>query len=220
VDKFWQALAFLLPSGFAWPRDPNSTLMRVMRAFALALNDLHDFTRLTANQWQPHQTITRLAEWEAATGLPDACFGADQSETLRRKLLLSRLRGPTLTYKDTSPAASGVLVAICAALGYSATVAYNTPFRCGMVVGQPLGALDGQLYVTVVVQSSAFRVGLSNVGDRLLAGRVLFRVSRSRINMRLVESPPDGPLYGGELACYLQRVVPARYRVNVNFVLS
>lgn len=196
MDKFWQALTYLLPSGFAWPRDPNSTLMRVMRALALALSDLHEFTRLTANQWQPHQTITRLTEWEEATGLPDACFGTSQSDDLRRKLLLSRLRGPVLTYTDSSPSSTGTLVAICAWLGYVATVQYNTPFRCGQRVGQRLGALDGNLYVTVTIQSTQFRVGLSRVGDRLLQGQ----------------------LNGGELACYLKRVVPARYQLNVIFV--
>lgn len=196
MDKFWQALSYLLPTGFAWPRDPNSTLMRVMRALALALNELHEFTRLTANQWQPHQTVTRLAEWEEATGLPDIGFGTSQSDDLRRKLLLSRLRGTVLTYTDSSPSSTGTLVAICAWLGYVATVQYNTPFRCGQRVGQRLGALDGKLYVTVTIQSTQFRCGTSRVGDRLLQGQ----------------------LNGGELAAYLLRVVPARYNVNVIFV--
>lgn len=196
MDKFWQALTYLLPSGFAWPRDPSSTLMRVMRALALALHELNEFTRLTANQWQPHQTITRLAEWEEATGLPDACFGASQSDALRRKLLLSRLSGPVLTYADSSPASLGSLVAVCAWLGYVATVQYNTPFRCGQPVGNRLGALDGVLYVTVTLQSTQFRVGLSRVGDRLL----------------------QGALNGGELECYLRRRVPARYQLNMIFV--
>jgi uncharacterized protein YmfQ (DUF2313 family) len=197
MDKFWQALASLLPSGFAWPRDPNSTLMRVMRALAVSFHELHEFTRLTVGQWQPHQTITRLAEWEEATGLPDACFGTSQSEDPRRKMLLSRLRGPVLEYTDSSPASPGALVAICAWLGYEATVQYNTPFRCGVHrVGQRLGALDGKLYVTVTLQSTYFRVGVSRVGDRLL----------------------QGLLNGGELACYLRRVVPARYQINVIFV--
>jgi uncharacterized protein YmfQ (DUF2313 family) len=196
MDKFWQALSYLLPTGYAWPRDPSSTVMRVIRALALALNDLHEFTRLTATQWQPHQTVTRLAEWEEATGLPDACFGLNQSDDLRRKLLLSRLRGPVLTYTDSSPASTGAIVAICAWLGYVATASYNTPFRCGQRVGQRLGVLDGKLYVTVTIQATQFRVGVSRVGSRLM----------------------EGQLNGGELACYLQRVVPARYSVNVIFI--
>jgi uncharacterized protein YmfQ (DUF2313 family) len=197
MNKFWQALAALLPTGFAWPRDPNSTLMRVVKAKAEGLGQLHEFTRMTADQWQPHQAVTRLAEWEEATSLPDACFGTDQDMAMRRKLLLARLRGPELAYPDSSPASPGAIVAICAWLGYPlVTVAYNTPFRCGMRVGRRLGALDGKLWITVTIQSAPFRVGVSRVGDRLL----------------------QGTLNGGELACYLQRVVPARYSVNVIFV--
>lgn len=196
MNKFWQALASLLPTGFAWPRDPNSVLMRFIRSIAVVLHEHNEFVNLTALQWQPHQTVTRLAEWEEATGLPDACFGLNQTEATRRKLLLARLRGPVLAYDDSSPASPGALVAICAWLGYQATVRYNTPFRCGMRVGQRLGQLDGKLWITVTILSTPFRVGVSHVGDRLL----------------------DGTLNGGELACYLQRVVPARYSVNVIFV--
>jgi uncharacterized protein YmfQ (DUF2313 family) len=197
MEKFWQALAALLPTGFAWPRNPLSTLMRVMRGLAGSFNEHHEFAKLTALQWQPHQTVTRLAEWEECTGLPDTCFGLNQDDATRRKLLLARLRGPALTYTDSSPASPGALVAICAWLGYPlVTVAYNTPFRVGMRCGQRLGALDGKLWVTVTIQSTPFRVGTSRVNDRLLTGT----------------------LNGSELACYLNRVVPARYSVNVIFV--
>ena len=116
---------------------------------------------------------------------------------LRCKLLLSRLRGPVLAYDNSSPASLGAIVAICTGLGYVATVAYNTPFRCGVNrVGERLGALDGKLYVTVTLQSKFFRVGTSRVGERLL----------------------EGQLNGGELACYLQRVIPARFQLNMIFI--
>ena len=78
-----------------------------------------------------------------------------------------------------------------------ATVRYNTPARVGVArVGDRLGALDGKLYVTVTLQTTLFRVGVARVGDRL----------------------SQGLLTGGEVACYLARVVPARYSVNVIFV--
>ena len=439
MEKFFQTLAALLPTGFAWPRDAGSTLMRVIRALAASFNEHHDVTTEAVRQWQPATTVNRLAEWEEATGLPDACFApplellqpgryavdaariasstratpatyldatgalltaaanvprfdysfgvpellveaggtnlqlysedfnnaawlktgagtglapvvtindglapdgtltaakivfdqgvgvtagdqsflqgsaatvagqpycqfwwlrttdgstvtmradyggvsssvgsnlltvtpvwtrflvpainsatnaafkqvlrlrggqgtsnfaslhvlsaqfenalvhssyirttaaavtrsADQiylfpteaaTRALRRQLLLGRLRGPVLAYDNASPASPAAIVAICAALGYVATVVYNTPFRCGVNrVGDRLGALDGKLYVTVTLQSKAFRVGVSRVGERLL----------------------EGQLNGGELACYLQRVLPARYQLNVIFV--
>ena len=197
MEKFLQALACLLPTGFAWPRDPNSVLMKVVRGLAASFSEFHDFVAETVRQWQPATTVNRLAEWEEATGLPDTCFGLNQSEALRRKLLLARLQPIELYYDDSSPAAPESIVAICAWLGYVATVHYNTPFRVGRNrVGQRLGALNGRLWITVTLQTIAFRVGVSRVGSRLR----------------------EGTLNGGELACYLQRILPARYEVNVIFV--
>jgi uncharacterized protein YmfQ (DUF2313 family) len=197
MEKFWQALASLLPTGYAWPRNPNSVLMRVMRAMALTHHEHHEFANLTALQWQPHQTITRLAEWEEATGLPDACFGVNQTIETRRKLLLARLRGPVLEYFDSSPASPGAIEGICAWLGYEAIVRYNVPFRVGKRVGERLGKLDGKLWVTIYIKSPAFRVGGSRVGQRLL----------------------NGDLNGADLVCYLQRVIAARFSINPIFIL-
>ena len=197
MEKFVQSLANLLPTGFAWPRGQASTLMRVIRGLAASFNEHHEAVSEIVRQWQPATTVNRLAEWEEATGLPDACFGTAQGVPLRRKLLLSRLRTVELFYEDSSPAAPGSIEAICAWLGYAATVRYNTPFRVGRNrVGDRLGALNGRLWVTVTLTTVPFRVGVSRVGDRL-------RISA---------------LNGGEVACYLKRVAPARFEVNVIFV--
>jgi uncharacterized protein YmfQ (DUF2313 family) len=192
MDKFWQALAALLPTGFAWPRDPNSTLMRVLRGIAANLNELHLFIRLTTFEFFPHKTITRLAEWEEACGLPDACFGVTQTDALRRKLLLLQLRGLLLTYADSSPASSGAITQLCAEFGYAATVKYYTPFRVGKRVGQRLGALNGLLTLRIAgLVRTPFRVGQNRVGQRIAAW-----------NMPI-----------GQLDCYLNRVAPARFSV-------
>ena len=190
MDKFWQALAQLLPTGFAWPRDPASTLMRVLRGMAGAFDELHEATHQIVRQWQPATTVNRLAEWEAATGLPDACFGTDQSIDLRRRLLLLRLRGAELPFDDSSPAAPGVIEALCLSFGYPATVAYRTPFRCGHRVGRRLGRLDGRLYITLTLPGGRFRVGQNRVGDRLINGAT-----------------------GHELVCLLRRLLPARFEI-------
>lgn len=154
VGKFHQALAHLLPTGWAWPRDPDSVLMCVLRGMAGAFGELHDYTDATAADWQPHRTVRRMAEWEEAVGLPDTCGAAEQTEEARRAVLLARLRGPTLAYSDSSPAAPGAIEAVCAALGYTATVHYNLPFRVGRNrCGQRLGHLDGRLYVTVTAEA-------------------------------------------------------------------
>lgn len=194
VDKFAQSLAGLLPQGYAWPRDPQSVLMRVVRAMAGTLDDLDAFTDRTVAEWQPHSTATRLAEWEEATGRPDACFAND--EATRRKMLLMRLRGPVLPFADSSPAAPAVIEALCLSVGYPTTVAYNTPARCGHGVGRRLGRLDGELYLTVALPAGRARVGTAHVGDRLIYG----------------------PKTGSDLRCLLNRLVPARF--HLNFILT
>jgi len=189
IERFLQALVYLLPQGFAWPRHPDSVLMRTMRAIAGMFDALHQFTRRTVAEWQPHSTMTRLAEWEEATGLPDLCFGTDQSIEERRYLLLMRLRGAALPFEDSSPAAPSVIEAMCLAVGYTVTVAYNTPLRVGHRIGDRLGRLDGLLYLTVTLPSGRMRVGTARVGDRLIYGTKT----------------------SSDLACLLGRTLPARY---------
>jgi uncharacterized protein YmfQ (DUF2313 family) len=196
MEKFVQALQYLLPQGFAWPRHDSSTLMRVLRGLAASFDDLHRYIDTCIEQWQPLTTANRLAEWEEATGLPDACFGADQTEALRRQLLLARLSGPQLPYDDSSPAAPEAIASICASIGYQVSVVYNTPFRVGLNrVGDRLGALDGVLYVRVTVGVEPFRVGANRVGDRL------------------VQTAQDL----APLVCYLRRIVPARFSIDVSY---
>lgn len=189
IERFLQALVYLLPQGFAWPRAPDSVLMRTMRAIAGMFEALHHFTRSAVAEWQPHSTTTRLAEWEEATGLPDLCFGVNQSIEQRRYLLLMRLRGPDLPYEDSSPAAPAVIEAMCLAVGYTVTVSYNLPFRVGHRFGKRLGLLDGQLYLTVTLPAGRMRVGAGRVGDRLIYGTKT----------------------SSDLACLLDRTLPARF---------
>lgn len=191
VESYTQSMAFLLPEGFAWPRDPGSVLMRLVRAFAGQLAEADDFAAATVAEWQPHRTTLRLVEWEEATGLPDACFASDIAT--RRQMLLMRLRGPVLPYDDSSPAAPAVLEALCASVGYPSTVVYNTPARCGHRVGRRLGKLDGELYVTATLPAGRARVGTARAGDRLIYGAKT----------------------GSDLRCLLDRVAPARFRLNL-----
>jgi uncharacterized protein YmfQ (DUF2313 family) len=197
MDKFQQALSHLLPTGWAWPRDPDSTLMRTLAGVAASFSGLHDFTVSTYQQWLPHLTGQRLAEWEDATGLPDACLGTAQTNERRRQALLARLRGPELAYNDSSPSAPGAIEAVCANLGYTATVRYNTPFRVGRDrCGSRLGRLSGTLNVLVTTESTRLRVGGGHVGERLVART----------------------LTDAQLECCLQRIVPARYQLNIVYL--
>jgi len=196
MDKFLQALQHLLPTGYAWPRDADSTWMRLLAGVAASLGELDAVTTPATQQWLPHATVTRLAEWEDVVGLPDQCFGPNQTVEARRGRVLSRLRGPSGYYDDSSPAALAAIENICSNLGFPATARYNHPFRCGRDrVGRRVGQLDGLLHVTLNASSEPFRVRQNRVGDRL-------------------QDRPPGSV---ELACYLEKCVPARYELVVSF---
>ena len=194
MDKLLQALAQLLPTGFAWPRHASSVLMRWVLALAGVHAELMSFIHATAAQWQPHRTTLRLAEWEESCGLPDTCFGPEQTDAQRRSVLLMKLRGVQLPYTDSSPAAPGVIQSICAGMGYTAQIIYNTPFRAGLNrVGDRLGALNGELYVTVSTDIQPFRVGVNKAGDRLVS---------TEHDLFLLQS-------------YLKKILPSRFDVVV-----
>lgn len=195
ADQFYESLQGLLPQGFAWPRHPDSVWMRLIRSEAEQLAQHTDDVYAMVRQWQPHTTVARLAEWEDSCGLPDKCLGPNQSEAERRQTLLSTLRGLELPLADSSFAAPQVIEAECARLGYDVTVRYNWPMRVGGPVGAELGGLNGQLYIIVSASSEPMRVGLARVGDRLV----------------------DRDLPAADLLCVLERLVPARFAINLEF---
>jgi uncharacterized protein YmfQ (DUF2313 family) len=198
ADLYASALAELLPQGYAWPRDAGSTLMGVVQGLASALAELDDVATQTAQEWQPHLTHTRMDDWEAATSLPDQCFGADQTLEQRRTRVLARLRGVSLAYTNSSPAAPDAIAGLCATLGLPVTVSYNIPFRVHRNrCGQRLGARDGRLWINVS----------SSAGSP-------FRVGSGRCGQRLIERPASIT----QMACMLDHYVPARFAINFNYV--
>lgn len=148
-----QSLSYLLPQGYAWPRDPSSVWMRLIDALATGLQAHDDWVAGTVARWQPHQT-TRLAEWEAACGLPDRCYGADTSDEARRAAVLVRLRGVTRLVEDGSTAAPAAIEALCLSVGALCTVVVNHPFRVGMRAGGRLG-LNGKMHVHLLRHDAA-----------------------------------------------------------------
>lgn len=195
VKAVAQALATLLPEGFAWPREPASVWMRLLHGVAANLHELHAWLEQATTEWLPHATHTRLAEWEAALGLPDPCFGPLQTTAARQAAVLTLLRGNPGHYADSSPAAPAAIQARAAAMGFAATVTYNWPMRVGDAVGSPVGGPAGVLHVQVVGTETLFRMG-DPVGNRL-------------------GEPAPGV---NELGCALQRLVPARFQINVTVV--
>lgn len=195
-DAHLQALQALLPTGFAWPRDSNSTLMRLLLGLAGSLAELDALIDQAGVEWLPQDTATRMDEWESSVGLPDRCVLADATLDERRSAVMLRLRGIPRPYPDSSPAAPGAIAAAIAVYGYQAEVRYNAPFRCGRDrCGRRLGRLDGRLWILLVGQSEPFRCGRDRVGTRL------YKRPRSAY----------------ALACYIQDKLPARFRLMAQF---
>lgn len=193
LAQFWQSLKYLLPSGFAWPRHENSVQQRWLAGVAASLAELHDFCNSTAAQWLPHRTCSRTGEWEAALSLPDGCTGAIDDPVLAREHMLARLRGVQLPYTDSSPAAPGVIEQICREAGYAVTVTYHEIFRTGRNrTGDRLGR-SGVLHIHYPQVCVPFRAGLNHTTQRLSVC-------------------PPAPV---GLQCLLDRIVPARFQLNV-----
>ncbi len=193
MSKFTQALAHLLPTGFAWPRHGDSVVMRWVAGVGGAYEEFERFAVQTYQQWLPHRTCSRLEEWEAALGLPDPCTGYVDDPVLRQALMLARLRGFTFAYPDSSPAATGNIEAMCAALGYTVECWYDELFRVERDgVCDRLGT-PGALYVSMSSMCEPMRVGVDGVDHRL------------------VECTAEPSI----LMCLLQRLVPARFEINL-----
>ena len=196
TPRYRKSLARLMPQGFAWPKRKGTGQGAWLDAQAAQLNEFENYTYRVIEQWWPHQTCTRVAEWAKATGLPDKCF-PNSDEIALRTQMLGRLRGlNNLPYDDSSAAAPEFLKALCATIGYNVEIWYNWPFRVGRnKVSQRLGMLDGILNVQVIRVCEPFRVG------------------EHRVRRRLVECTQDST----DLICYLKRIVPSRYQIRTIF---
>ena len=191
MSKYAQALSHLLPTGFAWPRHADSVMMRWVAGVGGVVDEFERFCLQTYQQWLPHRTCSRIEEWEAALGLPDPCTGYVADPLLRQALMLARLRGFAFAYPDSSPAATGNIEAMCAALGYTVTCFYDEVFRVDRDgVCDRLGT-PGQLFVNMSTMCEPMRVDVDGVDHRL------------------VECTQESSI----LLCLLQRLVPARFEI-------
>ena len=55
ADQFYESLQGLLPQGFAWPRHPDSTWMRLLRSEAAELAQHTEDAHAMVRQWQGHR---------------------------------------------------------------------------------------------------------------------------------------------------------------------
>lgn len=125
-DDYAEALAADLPRGTAWPRDPDSVLMKVVaglgQPYGFADGRAAD---LLEQESDPRSTIEILPEWERAFGLPDPCVAEPLSIGDRQIALVTKmtmLGGQSREF----------FIALAAALGYTIRITEYAPFMCGI----------------------------------------------------------------------------------------
>jgi uncharacterized protein YmfQ (DUF2313 family) len=136
ADDYAQVLADLLPRGWAWPRDPRSTLMHVMRGLAGEFARIHARDCDLLAESYPGTATETLTDWERICGLPDPCTGPLETLQERRWAILAKLAsrgGQSRQY----------YIDIAAAVGFHITIQEFEPFRVGRnVTGQAIYGLE------------------------------------------------------------------------------
>ena len=91
VEDLAQVLSDLLPSGWVWPRDPESVQQRVMLGLA------EEPRRILARDCQlleeayPCEALETITDWERVLGLPDPCTGPLETLQQRRAAICAKI---------------------------------------------------------------------------------------------------------------------------------
>lgn len=163
-DDYRFLLASLLPQGAAWPRDPQSTLQKLLAALAADPARVDERAGMLLAESDPRSTSELLGDWERVAGLPDPCVVAPQTVQERRAALEARIT-------STGGQSPAFYIQVAARLGYSITIDEFRPFQAGSNAGDPL--TNGEAWAhTWRVNAPAqtvreFRVGEATVGEAL-----------------------------------------------------
>lgn len=130
-DTYLDQLAALLPPGLAWPRDPASTLMQLMAAWADEYARLHSAGDLLFAEAAPDTATMLFGEWLRMAGVPDVCASGETGNAALRAQLLRRL---TLIHNPT-PA---FYIDLAAAYGFAITLTEFEPTTFAEFLDTPL----------------------------------------------------------------------------------
>ncbi|HWJ72602.1 MAG TPA: putative phage tail protein [Kaistia sp.] len=125
-DDYADGFAALLPTGAAWPREPDAVLMLLVRGLAEEWARVDGRAAdLLAREADPRATLELLSEWEAAFGLPDPCVAEPLTIEDRRASLTGKMTlegGQSLAF----------FLQVAADLGYSISIREHAPFMFGV----------------------------------------------------------------------------------------
>ena len=161
TSDFVQGLLGLMPTGRAWPRDPETVFVQCVSAQAPSYTRLHARANYLLVDAFPSTTLELLPEWEYSLGLPDPCAGEEPSVALRQAQVVARL---TQTDGPSVPS----LTAFAAVLGYPITITEFAPLRFSFGFGSYFGGTAKAFVFQVNAPSFTiqyFKFGSGHFGD-------------------------------------------------------
>lgn len=143
--EYLAQLQALLPQGFAWPRQADAALTRLLLAWADEMARIDGRAARLIEEADPRTAVELLADWERVAGLPDPCvaaLGIEQTAAQRRAALAAKLAsggGQSAAY----------YIALAARLGYTITITEHETFTVRSKVCDPLNDLPWRFTFTV-----------------------------------------------------------------------
>ena len=126
ADEFAQVIADELPTGSAWPRDPDNDVMKWVAGSAQIWGDVSARAATLINvEADPRSTYELLSDWERALGLPDPCVPVVQTLAERRNAIVNKLTmlgGQSIAF----------FTSVASFLSYRITVREYRPFQFGL----------------------------------------------------------------------------------------
>lgn len=162
ADDYAQAIESELPTGAAWPRDPDSGLMRWVAGCGVIWGQVDARAAdLAVTEGDPRYTLEMLPEWERAFGLPDPCLTAPLTIPDRRNALVDKLT----VQGGQSPA---FFISAASGIGYSIAIYEFLPVVCGITrCGETRP--DGVLTITHA-RCGVAQCGVDRLGEAVMTG--------------------------------------------------
>lgn len=121
------AMNDLLPTGPAWPREPETTFQKAVAGLSAfwgsTVEQLAEL--LLVRESDPRSTVVLLPDWERAWGLPDKCLAEPLTIQDRQIALVHKMTLIGAQSRD-------FFIGVAASIGYKIDIREWSPFMCGI----------------------------------------------------------------------------------------